>query len=464
MNNEEKQQLDSNELLLKTLEITKKYGIDDVIAQYHLGKEWQIRFSNSEQDIIKQWEVDNLELFIVKNKRTTMIPIQTPTLKKIEEKIKQSLIYLENSPPSQLYAGIESNIQTPAKIDGLFYKKTENLIESGSSLVYKAIDAALEEGAKKVAGVLYFGSQNSALRTSKGFSGEFDHSYYRATLRAFVEAQSSGQDLLCGRNLDNLEAKMITMGKNAGKIASMAVNPKQGKAGTYDIILSPTVAGNIFGEITDAANPLFVMLGLSPLKDKIGKQIGPNFLSIRDNNLLSEGLNARPFDVEGTPGQITPLIENGKLMNYVHNTSTAIQYSTKSTGNSVFIGFGTGTKLLAPYSSNIEYTPGDFSKNEIIEESKKPTIYITSNWYTRFTNQMEGTFSTIPRDGLFYVENGEIQYPIRNVRLSDNLLRMLKNITQIGKDIQQIQWWEVNTPTFIPTIKVKDGNITAATK
>jgi len=41
---------------------------------------------------------------------------------------------------------------------------------------------------------------------------------------------------------------------------------------------------------------------------------------------------------------------------------------------------------------------------------------------------------------------------------------MMGNITAIGKDVKQINWWEVETPTFIPTIKVADCNITAATK
>jgi len=65
---------------------------------------------------------------------------------------------------------------------------------------------------------------------------------------------------------------------------------------------------------------------------------------------------------------------------------------------------------------------------------------------------------------LFLIENGEIVKPLRKLRLADNLLRMMGNITAIGKDVKQINWWEVETPTFIPTIKVADCNITAATK
>jgi PmbA protein len=76
----------------------------------------------------------------------------------------------------------------------------------------------------------------------------------------------------------------------------------------------------------------------------------------------------------------------------------------------------------------------------------------------------EGIFSTIPRDGMFLIENGEIKNPIRKLRLSDNLLRICSNITSIGNDVKQIYWWEVSTPTFTPTIKIKDCTITVATQ
>ena len=89
-------------------------------------------------------------------------------------------------------------------------------------------------------------------------------------------------------------------------------------------------------------------------------------------------------------------------------------------------------------------------------EPLRPTIYITSNWYLRFTNQLEGTFSTIPRDGMFLIEKGEISQPIQKLRIADNLLRMYANIEVLGKTARQVQWWEVETPMFILFVRVKE--------
>jgi PmbA protein len=285
------------------------------------------------------------------------------------------------------------------------------------------------------------------LLTSYGVSGSFKTSYYRFTIRSFVDGESSGQDIVCGRNTSNIEKEFVQAGEKSGNIAKMAVGGIQGKPGKYDLIMSPTVAGNIFGHITDGAHPLLMMIGMSPLKnDHIGNKIASEQLSIVDNAVLGEGLGSRPFDIEGTPTGKTPIISEGVLTGILHNTSTGKMNQTKSTGNSGFYDLGIGTKFLAPIPSNTVYEGGEYTLEEIITDSRKPTLYVTSNWYTRFTNMMEGSFSTIPRDGMFLIENGEIKQPLRNLRLSDNLLGMCERISAIGKDVQQIRWWEVPTP------------------
>ena len=227
------------------------------------------------------------------------------------------------------------------------------------------------------------------------------------------------------------------------------------------------------GSVTDSANPIYFIGRISCLTKSIHKPVGPINLSISDNPTITEGLSSRPFDFEGNSFSVTPLIQKGILTGLIQNTSSAFlwrllgRWGSKSTANSylgAFVDENYGPKVLAPAPSNTVYEPGDYTINEMIAESTKPTIYVTSNWYTRFTNNLEGIFSTIPRDGMFLIENGKIIAPVRKLRISETLLGMMKRIQAIGKDVKQIQWWEVPTPTFIPTIKVADCNFTAATK
>ncbi len=447
-----------------TIKLAQKEGATEVIARLIQSPDYQIRFSNSNIDIAKKWDTSLLEVFIALGRKTTQVDIQDPNEKKIEATMKRAIGFASKLPESQMFAGLEKEIKKHQIVDGLYDKNVENLYETAPELVNVAINSSLEAGAERVAGAMYFGSYKIEVGTGSGFTGSFDSSYYRLTIRSFVDNESSGQDIVVGRSLSGLDKKFAEAGKNAGKLAKMAVGGKQGKAGKYDVIMSPTVAANILGQITDGANPLLMLMGMSPLGDHFGEQIAPAKFDVVDDPHVSEGLGSKPFDVEGTPTIKTPIIKDGVLVGLIHNTTSGLMMQTESSGNSELFDFGMGSKILAPAPTNMVYNNGDQSFDEIVADSKKPTIYVTSNWYTRFTNQLEGEFSSIPRDGMFLIEDGEIKKPVRKLRLTDKLLRISKNISAVGNDRKQINWWEVNTPTFIPTIKVADCNITAATQ
>ncbi|MHA1126424.1 MAG: TldD/PmbA family protein [Candidatus Heimdallarchaeota archaeon] len=446
------------------VKIAQKNRATEVIARLVKSPDYQIRFSNSNIDITKKWETSLLEIFVAIGRKTTQVDIQNPNEEKIDATIKRAIGFANKLPESQMFAGLEKEVKKHQMIDNLYDKNVENLYETAPDYVNAAINASLEAGAERVAGAMYFGSYKIDVVTGSGFTGSYDSSYYRLTVRSFVDFESSGQDIVVGRSLSGLDKKFAEAGKAAGKLAKMAVGGKQGKAGKYDLIMSPTVAANILGQITDGANPLMMLIGMSPLGDHFGEQIAPTKFDVIDDPHISEGLGSKPFDVEGTPTIKTPIIKDGVLVGLIHNTTSGLMMQTESSGNSELFDFGMGSKILAPAPTNMVYSNGDQTLDEIIADSKKPTIYVTSNWYTRYTNMLEGEFSTIPRDGMFLIEDGEIKKPVRKLRLTDNLLRMSKNIAAVGNDRKQITWWEVGTPTFIPTIKVADCNITAATK
>ena len=466
----------TNELLQFTVDLCRQHKAKDVIVKAVQNDEHQIRFSNSQIDILKQWFSNTMDILATRGKHVKFISIQNPDKSKINTYIPKALKNLASEPKSMLYWGIEKKHHTyqyPELVD----HEMGNFIDKAPEYVNAAIQSSMDVGSQKVAGVLYWGKESTGVLTSKGNGGIYSSSYYRMTLRSFFDDESSGQDIVAGRSLQNIESKFVKAGQNSAEIAKTAVNGVQGDPGHYDVILSPTVAANIFGELVTGANPLMILFGMSSVGKKVGKHIGPENLTVHDDPTHPEGIGSYPFDIEGIPASPTPIIENGKLVNIIHNTSTAKIWSllgfigkgkigAKSTGNSnlgYMMAEGIGPRALFPKPSNFVYNPGDFSLQEMIEDSQKPTIYLTSNWYTRYTNHIEGTFSTIPRDGSFLIENGEIKHSIRKIRLSENLLRMSANISAIGKHLPQILWWEVTTPTFIPAIKVENCHITTAT-
>ena len=438
--------------------------VEGLLARASLQSQSQIRFSNSSIDINKRWEGLTLEvLMVIQGSQIGMGERSISGKKDVKALVTDTLEFSKQLPESMFFAGVEDSISSYRELQGCYDDKIDTFAEQAPEIVNASIDAALSEGAKRVAGALRFGRDASYFKSSYGPEGSVKSTSFDLNLRAFQdELDYSGQGLECGTIPSSAEEALIAAGAKAGKLSKDAIGAKQGKPGTYDLILSPTVAADVIGYLPGAANPFLVLVGLSPLADKVGAQIGPDFVTASDDPTIEGGLASRRYDFEGTPARKTELIDKGVLKSFVHNTTSGRMYETQTTGNSGLIEMGQGLKMLLPINSNIVFDNGDHTFDELLE-TNRPTIYVTCNWYTRWQNYQTGDFSTIPRDAMFLLEKGEMK-PIKNIRISDNMLRMFKNITALGNDQTQVYWWEVDTPTFISTVKVKDCRITAATQ
>ena len=455
------EQKEIQDLVDHALKVASAKG--DAVVQARDVLEHQIRISNSEIDIFKQWKYTVFDVFVAIEGRIGTTEIYNPTKKSVDAEISHLTKFVSSLQPTPLFSGLQNEIKPPTKVDQLYDKRIHDFPERAPDVVTAALNDAQKAGAKRTAGSFFFDETQHMLQTSEGFSGSYPESSYRITLRSFVDPESSGQGVAVGRTLGDIEKHITQAGSESGEIAKLAVGGKQGKAGTYDLVMHPTVAASILGSLAETANPVLMMMGMSPLKDKVGEKLAPESLSIWDDGRMPNGLGSAPFDFEGTPTQKSRIFQKGTLRGVVHNSTSARMEKSKSTGNCQLVSFGVGSKLVFPGNTNFVFSAGDASFEELLEP-KRPTIYVTSNWYLRYTNQLEGTFSTIPRDGMFLIENGEIGQPIQKLRIADNLLRMYANIEAMGKSARQVQWWEVGTPTFIPFVRIKDVPMTAATQ
>jgi PmbA protein len=435
----------------------------DVIVRLVSSRDNQIRFSDNQIDIAKSWTTTKMTVFVALGRRIGSTQIESPTLGAVRARTSELVSLTRTMRESPLFDGISRDSHNLPSMPDLLDPGIETFGEDAPRLIDQVIEASLEEGAERVAGSLIFGRDHIDIRTNHGGEGSYEHSMYELTVRSFLDPESSGQGLSCGRDLSRVEERFIKAGEDSGRIAAMAKGGSQGKPGSFDLIMSPTVAANLMGGLMEGANPLMIMLGYTPLKDRLGQSLGPDSLSVVDDPALQEGLGSRPFDDELVPTRKVKLFEEGRFVGVVHNTTSAKTHGAETTGSSHLASLA-GSKIPMPWASNLVFAGGDGSPEDMIGDCSKPTIYVTSNWYTRFSNYVEGTFSTIPRDGIFLIEDGAIKRPIRKIRISENMIELLKRIECIADDVTQVHWWEVDTPTCIPHIKFRDVNITAATK
>ncbi len=449
-----------------SVEIGQKLDIDLIIARGISNIENQIRFSQNKIDINKQWHSNVIELvLVVDDNRVSTTEFSPTSNENVKENVEESIKFTKKMAASPFFQGTEEKISSYPKQEWLADTKILDYREKAPNDVNACIDAALAAGAIRVAGSYLFGQKTVSLKSSAGPRGSYTGTYYNLTIRAIQkELDASGQGLACGRIPSGAEKEFITAGERAGHLSKLHQGAKQVKRGIYDVVMAPAVAANLLGVIPGMANPLAIMMGRSALGDKMGEKLAPEFVSVQDNGLQQDGLNSSPFDVEGTPRQTTPIFKEGVLINFIHNTSTAKMSGGSSTGNGELFNFGVGIKLLGPSPTNLVFNNGDHSIEELLEGSNS-TIFVTCNWYTRFTSVISTEYSTIPRDAAFLIENGELGQPVKNFRISDNLLRQFANIEALGNDRVQVKWWsQVTNPTWIPTVRVKNCRITTATQ
>ena len=437
---------------------------DAIIARTVQTKNSQIRFSQSSIDISKRWDALQLELFVVvKGAKTGTIERPVSSKDDVKKAVDDVIAFTEILPDSMFFAGLEDKIQPYPELKEQYDSKIDSFVEKAPEVVNSVVDQATQEGAIRVAGALMITKRNSVFHSSLGPEGASKGTTFDLNVRALQDdLDYSGQGLECGTMPSKSEKGMLEAGTKAGRLSKLSLGAVQGKPGAYDLVLTPTVAANVIGTIPELANPFLIMIGMSPLKDRMGEQIAPEFISVYDDSLFNGGLNSTTFDWEGTPGRTTKIIDQGVLKSLIHNTTTAKMYDTETTGSSEMMEIGDGMKMLLPGASNIVFENGDHTIDELLDVSR-PTIYVTCNWYSRFQNYQTGEFSTIPRDAMFLVEKGEMK-PIKNMRISDNTMRMFSNIDALGNDRTQVFWWEVTTPTVIPTMRIRDCRMTAATQ
>jgi PmbA protein len=437
-----------SDVLNKTEEIVRKaksLGADEVLAKTTFGRYRQARFSSNQTDITVAWNDYVTDVTLAWKKR--LVATQIHDFQDVDAGLKNLLQLAKVSQENPLFGGFAKGKfkYATSKAD----KKLEEL-ENPTDYISAAVEAARKEAGAEIdsGGILFTMFEDVYLVSSEGPVGVDKRSAVELSVRAFTQREASGHGVECSSALKDFKPERA--GAKAGEIAKLAKNPKAGDEGVYDVIFDPLIFGSsltVWGSMVGAFD---VLIQMSVFVNKIGQKVAPEIVTMRDNP-GAYSLSSRVFDDEGVPARENVFIDHGMLKGFLHNTSTAKLFKTETTGNA---------GLIAPNAWNIELDAGDMSKDELFGGLKKG-LYLTNTWYTRFQNYAKGDFSTIPRDGIFLVEKGEVKQSLKDLRVSDNALSMLGSIAGISKERQHVHWWgEARIPSLSPYVLIKDVHLT----
>ena len=427
-----------------------RLGATDVVASLTEVERFMVRFSNNEITISKNYREATVSIFLMIERHRAGSTLALPSMETLKEAVKRTVKMAKISPPAEVYAPLPEG---PFKYDLELLKPPTIPINPRRLVRYvrEAIDGALEMGARKAAGTLTATKIKKTLSTSGNVDAKQEKAGIEISVRAFTSDVSSGQFVSIATREEDF--KPGEAGRIAGEIAKEASNPIQGKPGRYTALLGPMVFADLVSEVGGLSSAFMVDIGSSFLIDKIGSEVAWEGFTLIDDPTLRGGYGLRAFDEEGVPTRRNVIVERGVLKTYLHNSTTAKKFKTETTGNA---------GLINPTPWNLIVEPGDSSFEELLEEVDEG-IYVTNDWYLRYQNYRTGDFSTIPRDGMFLIRDGRIDKPVRELRISDNMLRILKNIKALSRERHWIRWWEVEVPTLTPYALIDDLNFTKST-
>jgi PmbA protein len=261
-----------------------------------------------------------------------------------------------------------------------------------------------------------------ALAATNGFSGA-----YRRTDAGLGVSAIAGTGL--GRERDFAgEARRHRgdlpapewIGERAGRRAVERLGPRRPPGGAVPVLFDERVAGSLIGHLVGAANGASVARGSSWLLGKMDQPVLPDGVDIVEDPLIVRGPASRPFDAEGIAARSQAIVEDGRLVRWILDSASARQLGLVTTGNA---RRGT-TAPPSPGTTNIRMTQGARSREALIAEMG--TGLLVTSMIGASINPTTGAYSRGAAG--FWVEKGQIAYPVNEITIAGALHEMLRTV------------------------------------
>jgi len=362
----------------------------------------------------------------------------------------QRAIAMARIAPADPYARLASKEEQVTELPNLeLYDDTEFNTNTLTEMALKCEAAALEvSGVTNSEGASAGQSKAEiAIATSTGFIGEYERSSF--SVSASVIAEKDGRMETDYDFSSTVYAEDLTdpkeIGISAGNRTISRLGARNASTGQFPVIFDSRVSKSLTSHFASAVNGASVARGTSFLKDKMNQKIANASISVIDDPLRNRGLGSRRFDGETLPVKQLQLIKDGVLQNWLLDLASASQLEMSPTGNAVRSlstppSPGTSNCLIENGIISPETLIADIKKGFLVTELIGSSVSLTTGDYSRGASG-------------YWIENGEIAYPVTEATIAGNLKDMFLEMTP-ANDI------DLRFSTTAPSIRI-DGMMVA---
>jgi PmbA protein len=236
--------------------------------------------------------------------------------------------------------------------------------------------------------------------------------------------------------LDPAEA----IGRKAAERTAARLNPRSVKTGQYPVLFAPELARGLIGSVLGAVSGSNLYRQASFLQDSIGRRIFPEWLDLYENPHIARGFRSAYFDAEGVATTASAIVSGGVIQRYLLGSYSARKLGLQSTGNA-------GGAYNLELRSKATEAEDDFE----VMLRRLGTGLLVTDLIGQGVNYVTGDYSRGASG--FWVEKGEIRYPVEEITIAGNLRDMFRNIAGVGTD-QVVRGSKVAGSVLIDGMKV----------
>jgi PmbA protein len=398
----------------------RKLGADAVHAIAADGRSTEIDVRDGKIEKVEQAEARDISLKVYAGKSSATISGSVLTRDAIHRLAENALKMAKLAPPDP-YAGLADPDQLATEFPDLDLAADDLPDAEGLKSLALAVEAAalaVPGVTKSSGGGASASDRTIAIVMSNGFQQGFRRTGMGISMSAIAGSGTGMQrdyDYSSAIHFADLKSPE-EVGRSAGERAVKRLNPQKVKSQAVPVIYDRRVASGLVGHLLSGINGASIARGTSFLKNDMGKQLFGSAITIVEDPFIRRGLGSRPFDGEGLACHRTNLIDHGQLTGWILDLRSARQLGLSPTGQGSRSG---------PSTSNVYLEPGALTPEQQIRDTGRG-LYVTELIGSSI-NMVTGDYSRGASG--FWIENGELTYPVSEITIAGNLRAIFETMT-----------------------------------